>query len=71
MHRVHKVPKVHGCSPRMNARAAKSARACSDPAQKGLKKRLRIPITSQNVGSPGGVPEVAGKDASHRQFKEE
>jgi hypothetical protein len=37
----------------------------------GLKKRLRFPITSQNVGVPCGVPEVAGKDASRRQFKEE
>ena len=71
MLKVHRVLKVHGCSKRVNAGAAKSARACSDPAQKGLKKRLRIPITSQNVGSPGGGPEVAGKDASRRQFKEE
>jgi hypothetical protein len=69
--KVHRVPKVHGCSKRVNAAAAKSARARSAPAQKRLKKRLRFPITSQNVGSPGGVPEVTGMDASRRQFKEE
>jgi len=68
---VQKVPNVHGCSKRVTTPAAKSAWACSNPAEMGLKKRLRFPITSQNVGVPCGVPEVAGKDASRRQFKEE
>ena len=71
MFKAQRVLAMHRCSTRTNAHRAKGADVRRWHVQKGLKKRLRIPITSQNVGFPCGVPEVAGKDASRRQFKEE
>ena len=67
--KVQNVPKVHSCSKRVSVPPAKSARACSYAVQKGLKKRMRFPITPPNEDSPGGVSEVVGKDATPPVFQ--